>query len=180
MVFANYKVAEDASEVFFKASEYWNNQRFKVGDYNVEFNITDQADANGKYLNTIDIKENPNADDKITRGVTDKGKEIHLYDKEPTVETAVHEIGHTLGLSHYKDDRYGDPSSNIMYYNGYNRGTELRSDQVQDSLNHSKLGKEPNWDYASDGRTKVYCGRCVTPTIFGTNYKKNNRKINKK
>ena len=178
-IFANYKVAQDASEVFSIASEYWNSQSFKIGDYTVGFNITDQADENGKYLNTIDITENPDADDKNTSGITKKGNIISLFDEEPAAETVEHEIGHTLGLGHYTDENNGNPIANIMYYNGYNRGTELYQEQVQDILYFGK-SSTPNFDYASDGRSKVNLGKCVPPTMFGTNYRKNIRRINKR
>lgn len=143
------------------------------------FNITDQADENGKYLNTIDITENPDADDKNTSGITKKGNIISLFDEEPAAETVEHEIGHTLGLGHYTDENNGNPIANIMYYNGYHRGTELYQEQVQDILYFGK-SSTPNFDYASDGRSKVNLGKCVPPTMFGTNYRKNIRRINKR
>lgn len=118
-IFANYQVQSDAQDVFDRAKKFWNDLIFKIKDYTVIFNITDIADQDGHFMNTFSLSshqtnENENVNENVNvLGVTDHGNKILLYENS-TKESAIHEIGHTLGLKHYPDD-----NDNIMYYNSY-------------------------------------------------------------
>ena len=176
-IYANYFVQKDAEEAFSKAKDFWNTKSFKIQDYTVKFNITDEADENGGYLNTFTIDfSSENKTDYTITGNTENGNKIILYDGLYNDATAMHEMGHTLGLIHYPEDS-PNAMSNIMYFNAYERGQEVTSEQIKNIIYYGSK-KNPEYDYNINGE-KVEVGACVPRTQYGLNRKKNLKILNR-
>ncbi|MCQ2113373.1 MAG: M66 family metalloprotease, partial [Bacteroidaceae bacterium] len=156
-----------------RAKKFWNDLIFKIKDYTVIFNITDIADQDGHFMNTFSLSSHQtNVNENVNvLGVTDHGNKILLYENS-TKETAIHEIGHTLGLKHYPDD-----NDNIMYYNSYLRGTQIEKEQINDIIYFASK-KKPDYDLIN--YRKVYMGQCLPRAEYGVSYKKNIKIINNK
>ncbi len=161
-VYANFEVAEGAEELFKATADFWNNLNYEIDGYNVNFNITSEADANGGYLNTFSVvgTEGETNDCQTQIGGCD-GKNVRVY-KGGDKNTASHEVGHSIGLIHYDEYSNSDAVDHLMYYTQSGRqGTKVEKSEIKDILRCGMNGK-PNEDYDKVDGEKRFTGACLT------------------